>query len=306
MCVYIKIFFDILYIYISNQIEFKNSAHFLTMKILITGGNGNLAKMIKNYCKNSHNIVSPSRSELNILNMRELEDFLNKDTYDILVHTAISGGRRIKEENGDITHNNLLMFENILHFSERFKMIFNFDSGAIYDRASDILNRKEEDLITIPSDYYGFSKYVIYKRSLAHNNIYNFRIFNIFHTNEEPDRFIKTCFLSKKNKKPMKIFEDKYFDFVYEDDFVKIILHYMNNCENQENLAKTINICYEKKYKLSDIAKLIICDDSIPIEILNSDLKKNYTGDSSKLKECGLPLLGLEESLKAYEKIFNA
>ena len=67
------------------------------MKILITGGNGNLAKMINNGLKNSHEIVSPSRYELNILDMKNLEEFLNKDNYDILVHTAISGGRRTKE-----------------------------------------------------------------------------------------------------------------------------------------------------------------------------------------------------------------
>lgn len=275
------------------------------MKILITGGNGNLAKMIKNSLKKSHEVTSPSRSELNILDMNNLEEFLDKDAYDILVHTAISGGRRTKEENGDVTHNNLLMLENVLHFADRFKMIFNFDSGAIYDRTTDILNRKEENLFTIPTDYYGFSKYVTYKRSLMHNNVYNFRVFNIFHMNEEPDRFIKMCFLSKKNKTPMKIFEDKYFDFVYEDDFVKIIAHYVDNCEDQKNLEKTINICYREKYKLSDIAKIIIGDDSVPVEILNGDLKKNYSGDSEKLDALALPLLGLEKSLKAYENLFN-
>ena len=274
------------------------------MKILITGGNGNLAKMIKNVLKNSHEIISPFRSELNILNMKDLEDFLNKNTYDILVHTAISGGRRTKEENGDVTHNNLLMFENILHFADRFKMIFNFDSGAIYDRETDILHRKEDDLFTIPTDYYGFSKYVIYKRSLAYDNVYNFRVFNIFHINEEPDRFIKTCFISKKNKTPITIFEDKFFDFVYEYDFVKIVEHYVDNCESQEKLEKTINICYPDKYTLSDIAKMVIGDDSVPVEILNGDLKKNYSGDSSKLDALQLPLLGLEESLKVYENLF--
>jgi len=275
------------------------------MKILITGGNGNLAKMIKNCLQESHEITSPSRSELNILNMKDLEEFLNKNNYDILVHTAISGGRRTKEENGDVTHNNLLMFENILHFADRFKMIFNFDSGAIYDRTTDILHRKEDDLFTIPTDYYGFSKYVIYKRSLMHDNVYNFRVFNIFHINEEPDRFIKTCFISKKNRTPITIFEDKYFDFVYEDDFVKIVAHYVDNCENQEKLEKTINICYPDKYTLSDIAKLIVGEDSVPVEVLNSDLKKNYSGNSSKLDAFGLPLLGLEESLKVYENVFH-
>ena len=41
-------------------------------------------------------------------------------------------------------------------------MIINFDSAAIYDRTTDILERREEELLTIPTDYYGFSKYVIY------------------------------------------------------------------------------------------------------------------------------------------------
>jgi GDP-L-fucose synthase len=273
------------------------------MKILITGGNGNLSKLIKKHLSNNYEFIAPSRSELNVLNLNELENFLSKDSYDILIHTAISGGRRTKEENGDVTHNNLLMLENILLFSNKFKMIINFDSGAIYDRTSDILNRKEEDLFTVPTDYYGFSKYLIYKRSLQHNNMYNLRIFNIFHSNEEPDRFVKACFLSKQNNKQITIFENKYFDFVYEDDFVKIVKHYIDNFESQNKLEKTINICYEEKYKLSDVAKLIVGDEENRIQILNNDLKKNYSGDGTKLKDLKLPLIGLMKSLELYESL---
>jgi GDP-L-fucose synthase len=274
------------------------------MKILITGGNGNIAKMIKRNLSNYYEIDNPSRQELNILNKDEIENYLNAKSYDVLIHTAISGGRRTKEENGDVTHNNLLMLENLLLFSDKFKMIINFDSGAIYDRATDILNRKEEELLSVPIDYYGFSKYMIYKRSLQHNNMFNFRIFNIFHANEEPDRFIKACFLSKKDKRPFTIFEDKYFDFVYEDDFIKIVKYYIDNCNNQEGLDKTLNISYNEKFKLSDIAKLIMENESTDlIQIINSELKKNYSGDSLKLNNLGLPLLGLRESLNLYESI---
>lgn len=196
------------------------------------------------------------------------------------------------------------MLENILYFSEKFKMILNLDSGAIYDRETDILNQNEEDLFTIPTDYYGFSKYLIYKRSLQYKNMYNLRIFNIFHVNEESNRFIKGCFLSKQNNNPITIFEDKFFDFFYEDDFVKIVKYYINNFESQENLEKTINLCYEEKYKLSDIAKIIIKDEnSNMIQILNNNLNKNYSGDYKKLKSLNLSLYGIKESLKIYEKL---
>lgn len=286
------------------------------MNILITGGNGNIAKMIKHNLSTdkNYNIVNPSRKELNILNMKEIEVFLNKDiTYDILIHTAISGGRRTKEDNGDVTHNNLLMLENILFFSDKFKMIINFDSAAIYDRETDIYNRKEDDLFTVPKDYYGFSKYLIYNRSLQYDNFFNLRIFNIFHADEEPSRFINSCFTSKNNNLPITIFEDKYFDFVYEDDFIKIIKYYIDNYEHPEKLEKIINICYEEKYKLSDIAKLILIQESpdyvidkTQIQILNNELKHNYSGDNTKLRQINLPLLGLTESLKLYENLYNS
>jgi GDP-L-fucose synthase len=271
------------------------------MKILITGGNGNIAKMIKNYFSLDHNINSPSREELNILNLNELSIFLKDKEFDILIHTAISGGRRTKEDNNDTIHNNLLMMENILHFANKFKMIINFDSGAIYDRSTNIMTRKEEELFTIPTDYYGFSKYVIYKRSQQYSNIFNLRIFNIFHINEEPTRFIKSCFLANHNNSNITIFEDKYFDFVYEDDFINIIKYYIDNNDNQNILEKTINICYDKKYKLSDIAKIILQDKS-KIIILNNELTNNYSGDNTLLQKMNIVLQGFEKGLEKYNQ----
>jgi nucleoside-diphosphate-sugar epimerase len=276
------------------------------MKILVTGGNGNIAKMIKtNLSSPTYEITNLSRNDLNVLNQFDIEKYLTENNFDILLHTAILGGRRTKEENGDVTHNNLLMLENLLTFSDKFKMIINFDSAAIYDRNTDILNRKETDMYTIPTDYYGFSKYLIYQRSLQYNNMYNFRIFNIFHANEEPDRFIKSCFNAKKNNTQVTIFEDKYFDFVYENDFIKIIQYYFDNAETPEKLIKTINICYEKKYKLSEIAKLII-NDSSKIDIMNStQSNKNYSGDNTSLKSLNIELSGLERSLQIYQDNYN-
>jgi GDP-L-fucose synthase len=274
------------------------------MKILITGGNGNIAKMIKRNLSTSYEITNLSRNDLNVLHLKEIEEYLNQHSYDILVHTAILGGRRTKEENGDVTHNNLVMLENLLKFADRFKMIINFDSAAIYDRSTDILNRKEEDLFTIPTDFYGFSKYVIYKRSLQYSHMFNFRIFNIFHSQEEPDRFTKSCFLAKRKGTQVTIFEDKYFDFVYEDDFIRIIDYYFKNIDHPEKLEKTLNICYPEKYKLSEIAKMILDNQEDQIQIIKENSQNNYSGDGEKMKQMGITIDGLQKSLKKYESLF--
>ena len=273
------------------------------MRILITGGNGNISKILKNKLFPKHNIKSISRSEFDLLNYKDLEKYLSDKEFDILIHTAITGGRRTEIEMGDVVYKNLLMFENLIKFENKFKLIINFDSGAIYDRSTDINNRKEDELNTIPCDYYGFSKYLIYNRSLQYDKIINFRIFNIFHLNKEPNRFIKSCFLAKKNNTPVTIFQNKYFDFVYENDFTKIVEYYIDNLINLNKLPKTINISYQKKYKLSEIAELIL-DNKDLIQIDDDTLKYNYCGDGSLLNSLGIPLDGLESSIKTYETNF--
>lgn len=270
------------------------------LKILVTGGNGNIANIIKRNLNEKYNMTYLSRQDINILDYNQLYEFLKDKTFDILIHTAIQGGRRTKEETSDVFYNNLKMFENLIMFNDKFKMIINLDSAAIYNRKTDILNRKENDIYTIPEDFYGFSKYLIYKRTLNYDNLINFRIFNIFHPYEENDRFIKSCFLAKKNNTMINIYEDKYFDFFYENDFIKVLDYYLENINKLNILEKTINLCYNEKLRLSDIAKLIIKDNK-NINIIKTDSYNNYSGNSNLLNKYKLNLLGFEKSIKDYE-----
>jgi nucleoside-diphosphate-sugar epimerase len=264
------------------------------MNILITGGKGNIGSIVNNRLRDYYNITNYTND---LTNLDNLKKYLSTNSFDILIHCAIKGGRRTKEDTPEIFYNNILIFENILNVSNNFKMIINLDSGAIYDRKTNIFNRKEnEECIKPPNDYYGFSKYIIYKRSIEYKNIFHLRLFNIFHVNEEPDRFIKKCFISKKNKIPLEIINDKYFDFVSECDFIKIVEYYIHT--DMSNLPKVVNVCYEIKYKLSDIAKLIIKNENL-IKINNTD-NLNYCGDSSILKKLNIKFNGLEDSLNNY------
>ena len=271
------------------------------MKVLITGGNGNIAKIIAKNLSSEYDITSITRNNFDLLDELSVSNYLMNKEFDVLIHTAIKGGRRTKEETGQVVYENLIMFENLMKFNHKFKLIINFDSGAIYDRSTDIYCREEEELKTIPTDYYGFSKYIIYKRCLQYKNVFNFRIFNIFHVNEEPDRFIKSCYLAKKNGTNVKIFQDKYFDFMYEDDFIEIIKFYINNYSI--NLPKTLNLSYKKKYTLLEIAKMILGDNKL-LKIENTSKTNNYCGDGTMLDDMNIGLDGLEQSLKKYELLF--
>ena len=77
-----------------------------------------------------------------------------------------------------------------------------------------------------------------------------------------------------------------------------------DNSENKEKLYKTINICYQKKYKLSDVAKLIV-DDISKVKILKSESNNNYSGNGDIINSLNLNLLGLEETLKIYRDKLN-
>ena len=280
--------------------------NYIMLNILITGGNGNIAKIIKNNLASEFNITCISRADFNLLDFNSLQKYLSVNSFDVLIHTAITGGRRTKSENGDVIYNNLLMFENLVKFAHHFKLIINLDSGAIYDRATNIFCRKEDDIVSVPNDYYGFSKYLIYNRSLQYSNIINLRIFNLFHVNEEPDRFIKACFLAKQNATNVVISQDKYFDFMSEVDFIKIIKYYLINVNNIPPSFKTINLSYKQKYKLSDIALFILQDiTKLDIQVEINVAQGNYCGNSDKLDELMLDLDGLEVSLHKYETQFN-
>jgi dTDP-4-dehydrorhamnose reductase len=271
--------------------------------ILITGGNGNLAKMIRTQLSNEFNITSITRADFDMLDGRAIDNYLADKSFDVLIHTAICGGRRGKEETGEVVYQNLLMFENFMKFEKKFGLIINFDSGAIYDRDTDIYCHAETDesLVSVPKDYYGFSKYLIYKRSLSYSNVFNFRIFNIFHVNEEDNRFIKACFLAKRNKTRVTIFKDKWFDFMYEDDFIKIVRHYLT--APVSDLKKTINLSYQTKYRLSDIAKMIVDNDLI--DIIDPITSHNYCGNGDQLAQMNLLMDGLEAGIQKFSDHFN-
>ena len=275
------------------------------MKILITGGKGFIATEIYNKLKDKYNIYNPGKEEFNLLDKNNIKDYFNNNIiYDIVIHTSIKGGNRLINDTIDILYDNIKMFYNLLEYKNKFIKLINLSSAASYDRNTDI-NGNNDILLSNPNDYYGFSKNIIDRLILNIDNFYNIRIFNVFSKNEKETRFIKMCINNIKEKKNIIIDNDRYFDFFYIDDFIKVIEYYINN----NNLEKDIDLCYKKKYKLSEIAQLfknninlledisfkninILSNNNKTTEIIiNSISNLNYIGNCKNLYKYDINLL---------------
>jgi nucleoside-diphosphate-sugar epimerase len=250
------------------------------LKILITGGNGYIGKSLIKYLSKKHFVTSINRNDFDLTDFNETQNWFNDKLFDVVIHTAISGGSRLNIDEFDVVDRNLVMYYNLLHQKEKYKKFINLGSGA------------DTDL----SKPYGVSKYVIKKSIIQKDNFYNIRIFGLFDENELQTRFIKGNTLRYINKDKMVIFENKKMDFYFMEDFLTLIDYYIDN----DSPPKEIDCSYSQKFTLLDILNFIneLDNYSVDIEILNID-SPDYVGN---FKEMSLNLVGLLGGIK---KTFN-
>jgi GDP-L-fucose synthase len=256
------------------------------MRVLITGGGGYIAKSIHAALKDNYVIVNPNRQELDLTCNHSIKSFFDKHGYfDAVIHTAIKGGSRLNVDDWSVLDTNLSMYYNLCSKERHFNKFINIGSGAeIYS----------------PDTPYGLSKKAIAKSIESKSNKYiNLRIFAVFDENELGTRFIKANIKRAINGEPLEVYEDKYMDFFYMEDFIKVIKAVLN-CKNHQ---KEINCVYEKKYKLSEIASTInnLSTHKVPISIAQRQ-SENYTGDFN----LSIPYVGMEKGIEiVYKKMIT-
>ena len=277
------------------------------MNILITGANGFLGREFDRIFSDiGYSVIKTSRDELDVSKKEQVEDFFCSNDIDIVLHTAIKGGRRGRKVNFDDFIKNISMYKNLEDQSDKFKLMFTFGSGAAYDRAKQIDNISEEQIKErIPIDYYGLSKNLIAREITRHNsNIINLRLFGCFSAGEAADRFIKSALLNTLSNKPIIIHQNRKMDFFHIEDLAEVMKYYIENYS--EDLPKDINMCYEDKYTLKEITDSInrLTNSKIKVILENKDFGRPYTGSPQKLLDLPIPLNGFERALaKTYKKI---
>ena len=269
------------------------------MNILITGGNGFIAANIYKTIKDSHNVHLTNRQTLDVLDRIQVEKFFDDNRIDMVIHTAVSGGSRIKEDDVRTLINNLAMFDNLVQNKHKYGHLIHFGSGAEFDRRGDIVSAKE-DAESCPIDYYGLSKKIIKREIDKIENFFNLRIFGCFGEDELETRFIKSAVKSVKSGHAIKIHQNRYMDFFYIDDLCKVIEYYIENI-SKKDLPKDMNLCYNKHKSLLDMANKInklmgrSCENVV---VQQAGYYTEYTGNGKTLGSLGLELDGLDKGLE--------
>ena len=272
------------------------------MKILITGGNGFLARELAYYfTSNSHTVITTNRSSLDPTNYENTKAFFKHIEVDALIHTAVKGGKRGCQESMQDMIDNLAMFHNLQRFSNKYGLMFNFGSGAEFNRFKNLNMVKETEIFnSLPPDYYGLSKNLI-SREIVQNcdNTYNLRLFGCFGVCEDSQRLFNTTHNRFFNNKKAVLHQDKWMDYFYAQDVARVIEYIIKN-HSEQNIPKDINLCYEQKYKLSDYINKIknLMNVDLGVIIQDDTYAYSYDGDAQRLKNLNIDLHGLDKGLQ--------
>lgn len=253
------------------------------MRVLVTGKNGYIGKSIVNKLKNNYNITAVGRDDFDLNDREATNKWFQNKYFDIILHTAISGGSRLKQDDSKTFYQNISMFYNLLANRNNFTQLISFGSGAELGK---------------PSDPYGLSKNVINKIIESDNKLNNIRIFGVFDENELNTRFIKSNIIRYKNKESLIIHQNKLMDFFYMDDLITLIQYIIANPS-----IKNINASYFHTYDLLSIANIINNLDTHKCGITLEDKNKGQAYISPYQEQLNLPLIGLEEGIK---RTYNA
>ena len=271
------------------------------MRILITGGNGYIARNLKRLFENKgYIILAPSHQELDVTNLKLLHEYVEINNPDAIIHAAIKGGKRTQKDTYEDFASNITMFENIMKIIDNRPTII-YGSGAEFDRRKEIKSELEDIVLdSWPIDLYGLAKNIITRRIIMKEkgNVHILRLFGCFNHDEYNDRFIKSSILNVKQGNPIIIHENKEMDFFYMDDLFTVTEYIITN--SSPIYDKDLNLVYYKKYTLLKIADLIVknmksCNPIIKLQ--SRDYGKSYSGNGEKLLNKNLPLIGLEEGI---------
>lgn len=270
------------------------------MKILITGAAGFIGKNLAAALGKNHVLLTPDRDELELLDELAVGGYIQKHRPEVVIHCANVGATRRTDNLPQIVGNNLRMFLNLAKQEQHFKKMIFFGSGAEFDKRQALVKVKEEFVsANLPDVDYGLSKYLCSHFIAESKKIVNLRIFGVYGRYDDyENRFISNAICRAVLGLPIIVFQDQKMNFVFVDDLVKIVEHFVTSNAQE----KFYHVADPESRRLTEIAQKIkeISGKNLEIVVKKQGLANEYTCDVSRLtKRLGkFEFTNFEESLK--------
>lgn len=255
------------------------------MKLLITGGEGFIARNLHQQLSDDNNIVSCSSSELDLLDSNKVIDFIKDGKFDVVIHTATydPAPKYSTKDPAKVLENNLRMFFNLARGSGHYGKMLYFGSGAEYGRNYWQVKMDENYFDQhVPDDQYGFSKYIMTKYTQQSSNIYNLRVFSVFGKYEDWSyRFISRACCCALLNLPITIKQNTLYDYLYINDLVQMVRRFIRHSPKHH----VYNVCSGKEIKAFDLAEIVkkTSGENIEIKDESKGVCREYSGDNKLL-----------------------
>ena len=270
------------------------------MKVLFTGGTGLVGRNVIPILKDTFNIYSPSRLELNLLDGNAVKEYILYHDFDVVIHSANPNPVKNPLDCQDkMFEDSLRSFINLYRCKDDIGKLLFIGSGAELDKSEDMCQISEEGFDrSVPEDVYGFAKYIMNDLALNSNNVYNLRLFACYGPTDHESKFISHCIRSILRNKDITIRQNCFFDYIHTKDLANIISYFIEN----EPKYHDYNIASGSRYSLVEIAQKVIdvMHSDKQIVLLSEGMNKEYTPNINRLlDEIGpYKFLTLEEGIK--------
>lgn len=265
-------------------------------RILVTGGNGFVGRFVVEHFSQRHTVLSPSSKELDLRDNVAVAQWFHHNQVNIVIHCALTGREELGSYDPTYLSDGLEMFRNLWVHRDKFHRLINLGTAYEFDllqnndlvTGDDILNH-------LPITSYGYAKNIAARIIRDTPEFYNLRLFGVFHETESHQRFLQRV----RSQPEILINNDQFIDYVYLPDILPMMDHIVEGPIQHRD----INIVYNDKYRLSDIAGML-CDelnmDKNKIKVTGFN-GKNLTGNGDIYSMYVSDPIGIKQGLENYK-----
>jgi len=227
------------------------------LKILITGGNGQVGMCLRKIFNNSkHQTFFYSRNELDITNMNEIDFYINKCKPDVIINAAAYTNVD-KAESDSINSEKINSFgpKNLAQKSfDKDILLIHISTDYVFDGSKN--TPYHEDDGTNPQTAYGIHK-LLGENNIIKSNCRYIILRTSWVYSEFGSNFLKTMIELGKKTNTIKIINDQFGNPTSAHNIARLIAQLIDSLPNKSITNEIFHYCGEKEMTWYGFAKSI-------------------------------------------------